>query len=410
MTTLRLTRELELDNSWDVIVAGGGPAGCAAAIAAAREGAKTLLLEATGALGGMGTSGLVPAWTCFSTTEGEPLVYRGLAKTIFEASKDTTYRMSATRTNWVTIDAEALKRIYDAMVIEAGAEILFHTQLASVETDSSGGVTSVITANKSGLAAYGAKVFIDCTGDADLAVWAGADSEKGDENGTMQPVTHCCIVSNVDTEALAASPSMHHSNPNSPGWDMAQDDEFPLIRDCGICTHVVGPRTIGFNALHQWRVDNTIPSSTGHGLITGRQQADQFHRALKKYLPDAFADSHLVTTGALLGVRETRRIIGDYILTFDDYKARKSFPDEVLRNCQMVDIHPSEAEMPEAIKNRHARRQQRLAHVEAGELILVEHEHVVDLLLQFECRGEARDPGPDDDRPDFGCAHVRPSC
>jgi len=133
---------------------------------------------------------------------------------------------------------------------------------------------------------------------------------------------------------------------------MAQDDEFPLVRDCGICVHVIGPGTVGCNALHQWDIDNTDPESTGHGLITGRRIAEQFHRALKKYCPEAFADSYLVTTAPLLGVRESRRIVGDYVLTFDDFRARRSFPDEIARNCYQVDIHPSKEEMPEAIRQR----------------------------------------------------------
>jgi hypothetical protein len=359
-------RQLELDESYDVVVVGGGPAGCASAISAAREGAKTLLIEATGVLGGMGTSGLVPAWACFAPTGGEEkAVYRGLAETIFKASKESTPFVDPKQMNWTPINSEALKRIYDDMVTEAGAHVLFHTVLAGVDTDSAGAVTAIIVANKSGMTAYRAPVFVDCTGDADLAVWAGADSKKGDEAGVMQPATHCCVISNVDLEAFKTGPFLHHSNPKSPGWDIAQDDEFPLIKDCAICVNVIGPNTVGCNAHHMWRIDNTDPTSTTTGLLTGRKQIDQFHRALKKYLPDAFGDSYLVTTGSLLGIRETRRITGDYVLTFDDYKARRSFPDEVLRNCQMVDIHPSEAEMPEAIKNRHEPTER--YHYEKGE-------------------------------------------
>ena len=345
-------RQLNLDDSYDVIVVGGGPSGCTAATAAARDGAATLLIEGTGALGGMGTSGLVPAWTCFASAEGEQILYRGLAEKVFNASKESTPFVRPQQMNWAPLNAEALKRIYDDMVTDAGAQVLFDTRLAGVETDPFGEVTAIILANKSGLTAYRAAVYVDCTGDADLAAWAGAESRKGDEDGTLQPVTHCCVISNVDTEALRTGPNLHHANPNSPGWDMAQDDEFPLIKDCGICVHVIGPGTVGCNALHQWGIDNTDPCSASRGLVTGRKLAEQFHQALKKYCPGAFGNSYLVTTAPLLGIRETRRIIGDTVLTFDDFKARRSFPDEVVRNCQMVDIHPTEAEMPEAIRNR----------------------------------------------------------
>ncbi|MFC1600945.1 FAD-dependent oxidoreductase [Candidatus Sumerlaeota bacterium] len=344
-------RNIPCDDSWDVIVVGGGPAGCATAIAAAREDARTLLVEATGALGGMGTSGLVPAWCPF--TDGEKFIYGALAKRVFETCKAGMPHIPADRIHGhIDLDGEQLKRIYDDMVSESGASSLFNTRLASVETNPPGVVAAAIMANKKGLSACSAKVYVDCSGDADLAAWAGAEYEKGDEAGNMQPATHCCIISNVDTEALRRGPSLHHSNPDSPGWNMAQDDEFPLINDCGICIQVIGPSTVGCNALHQWDIDNTDPESTGHGLMTGRKIADQFHRALQKYCPDAFDKSYLVTSAPLLGVRESRRIIGDYVLSFDDFKARRSFPDEIARNCYQVDIHPSMEEMPEAIRQR----------------------------------------------------------
>jgi hypothetical protein len=352
MVTYQLKNtQLSLDDSWDVIVVGGGPSGCAAAIAASRMGAKTLLAEATGVLGGMGTSGLVPAWCPF--TDGIRFIYGKLARQVFERCKAGMSHIPVDRIHGhIELDGERLKRIYDDMVNDSGATVLFHTRLAAVEKDAPDVVQALIMANKYGLSAYRAKIYIDCTGDADLATWAGAEYKKGDSEGNMQPVTHCCIISNVDTEALRNSPSLHHTNPNSPGWDMAQDDAFPLVTDSGICVHVIGPGTVGCNALHQWGIDGTDPKSVSQGLMTGRKVADQFHRALIKYCPEAFADSYLVTSAPLLGIRESRRIVGDYILTFDDFKARRSFIDEIARNCYQVDIHPSKEEMSEAIIKR----------------------------------------------------------
>jgi len=343
-------RELVCDDSWDVIVAGGGPAGCAAAIAAAREGARTLLVEGTGTLGGMGTSGLIPAWARFS--DREKMIHRGIAEQVFNASNATLYKPNPDQLDWVKINVEALKRIYDEMVTGAGANVLFHTTVTAVELSEPGCVDALLIANKAGLSAIKAKVYVDCTGDGDVAAWAGAAFEKGDEDGDMQPVTLCSLFSHVNEEALAKAPNLHHSNPRSPGWDMATDDDFPLVKDCGICTHLVGPGTVQFNALHQWGIDNTDPHGTPRGLITGRKIAYQYSQALRKYLPDAFGESHLVATGALLGIRETRRIIGDYMLNFDDYKSGRSFDDEITRTANHIDIHPSADEMPEAIRNR----------------------------------------------------------
>src|ERR1700722_17766471 len=111
---IALTRSLPLDDSWDVIVVGGGPAGSTAAAAAAREGAKTLLIEFSGALGGSGTSALVPAWCPFS--DKEKIIYRGLAERVFEECKAGMPHVPKDKLDWVAIDPERLKRVYDKLV------------------------------------------------------------------------------------------------------------------------------------------------------------------------------------------------------------------------------------------------------------------------------------------------------
>ena len=131
-------RAVPMDDSWDVIVVGGGPAGCAATAAAAREGAKTLLIEATGMLGGMGTAGLVP-WFC-GYHDGEQIIARGIAEHVRLALyanmpfvRESRIDVPKNAPDSPAIDPELLKRIYDDLVLSAGARILFHTQLASVE-------------------------------------------------------------------------------------------------------------------------------------------------------------------------------------------------------------------------------------------------------------------------------------
>ena len=200
-------REIPLDDRWDVVVVGGGPAGCTSAISAAREGAKTLLIEATGALGGMGTNGLVPAWCPFS--DKERVIYGGLGEKILETLKSTMPHVPKDAVDWVPIDPERLKALYDDLVIESGASIMFHTVLSAVETDGNGTVTGIVVSNKSGLSAYKAKTYVDCTGDGDLAVWAGAEYEKGGDNGELQPASHCFIISNVDSYGYLYGPRLH---------------------------------------------------------------------------------------------------------------------------------------------------------------------------------------------------------
>lgn len=336
-------REIPIDDSWDVIVVGGGPSGCTAAISAAREGAKTLLVEGTGALGGMGTLGLVPAWCPFS--DKEKIIYGGLAEKVFTNLKKQMGHVDNDSMDWVPIDPERLKRLYDDMVTEAGASILFNTNLCLVETDGKNKVSTLIMSNKTGLIAYKADVYIDCTGDGDVAAWAGAEYEKGDEkDGDLQPATHCFILSNVDLDGYQNGPRLHGNNPDSPIYEIIKSEKYPLIIDGHICNNQIGPDTIGFNAGHLWDVDNTDPLSVSKALIKGRELAAQFRDALAEYHPEAFANSFLVTTGSLMGVRETRRIIGDYILTAEDYIERKSFSDEICRNSYFIDIHLSRDE------------------------------------------------------------------
>lgn len=330
-------RPIPFDDSWDVIVAGGGPAGCAAAIAAAEEGARTLLIESTGALGGSGTNALVPTWCPFSDLE--KVIYRGLAEKILNASKQGLSHIDPKSVDWVPIDAEKLKRIYDDLLTEAGVEVLFQTTLAAVEMASGSEVKALVVANKAGLTAYKAKVYIDCTGDADLAAWAGALIQQGDENGTTQPATHCFILSNVDVAEYHRAPSLHPNNKNSPIFDIIKSGRYPEIPDSHLCNTLIGQGAVGFNAGHLWNVDNTNPKSVSKALMMGRKMAEAFRRALAEFLPAAFGKAFLVSTGAVVGIRETRRVIGDYVLTLDDYMARRSFPDEICRNSYFIDLH-----------------------------------------------------------------------
>ena len=344
-------RSIPVDEAWDVIVIGGGPAGCAAAISAAREGARTLLIEATGCLGGMGTSGLVPSWCPFS--DKEKIIYGGIAQRVFNAYKAGIAHVNKEDMDWVSIDPELLKRVYDNMVTEAGSKILFNTFLSAVDTDDNGNVTAIIVSNKSGLSAYKANVYIDCTGDADLAAWAGAEFQKGDETGDMQPATHCFILSNVDDYAYMYGPVLHGKNPDSPIYDIVSSGKYPHIPDVHMCNNSIGPGTVGFNAGHLWNVDNTDPFNVSKALMEGRKIAADIRNALAEYHPKAFANAFLVATGSLMGIRETRRIIGDYVLTVDDYLNRRSFEDEICRNSYYIDIHNSVTESEKAKEERY---------------------------------------------------------
>ena len=357
-------RDVPLDDSWDVIVVGGGPAGCTAAAAAARDGARTLLIEGTSCLGGMGTAGLVPAWCPFS--DKEQIIYCGLAEKVFSACKQAMPHVKKGLLDWVPIDPERLKRIYDDMVLDAGASVLFQTSLSAVDTDGNGGVSAIIVSNKGGLSAYRAKVYVDCTGDADLAAWAGAEFQKGDESGDLQAATHCFILTNVDEYGYRHGPQLYAGNTDSPIFAILKSGKYPLIPDTHLCNNLIGPGTVGFNAGHLWNVDNTDPASVSDALVRGRRLAAAFRDALAEFHPQAFANAFLTATGSLMGIRETRRIVGDYCLTIEDYGARRSFPDEICRNSYFVDIHGSRPRKAEDVRVT-PRVEQTKYHYEKGE-------------------------------------------
>lgn len=359
-------RSIALDDSYEVIVTGGGPSGCAAAIASAREGARTLLIEATGSLGGMGTSGLVTIWAPFSDKQGN-LVYRGIAEELLEGTKPAVPHVPRDRLDWVVFNPEQLKRLYDELVTTAGAEILFNTMIASVEGDGKGGVETIIASNKSGLSAFRAAVYVDCTGDGDVAAWAGARFEKGDgQSGEMQPASLCFLMTNVDEYAYLNGPRLHASNKGCRIYDILKSGKYPEIADPHCCNELIGPRMAMFNAGHLWDVDGTDPKSVSKGLIEGRKIAAAYQKALAEFVPEAFGNAVALPTAPSLGIRETRRIVGDYVLNVDDYNARRTFPDEIARNNYWIDIHTSKAEIKKS-HSGHDHVQDRFEHYGPGE-------------------------------------------
>lgn len=332
-------RKISVDDTYDIVVVGGGPAGCAAAIAAASEGSRVLLIEATGNLGGLGTSGMVPAWCPF--TDGEKIIYRGLAEKIFLESKKGVPHEPADLYDWATINPEYLIGVYDRMVAQSGADILFFSRVAAVEMASDDKVDAVIVANKDGLTAYRPKILIDATGDGDICAWAGAEYLKGDSDGVLQKSTLCFSVANIDTKAYREGPELHSGhNPDSASARASRTGRFPLL-DTHCCHNLVGPGVVQFNANHIEIKDTTDPRQLSDAMRLGRQVADQHLEMLKEFRPDVFRDAFIVKTAIIPGIRDSRRIVGDYLFTGDDWRARRTFDDEIGRNCYFIDIHKS---------------------------------------------------------------------
>lgn len=317
-------------SEYDVIVCGGGPAGCCAAIAAARLGVKVLLTEATSALGGMGTMGMVSAFAPF--TDGEKLIYRSVPVEILERYKK---RMGIPeyKWDWIKLSPEDLKRVYDDMVTESGAEVLFQSSVCSAETENRR-IKRIYVAGKGGLKVYRAKVFIDCTGDGDLAAFSGVPFEIG-QDGEVQSSSLCFAIGNVHTDKINIK---INSNFDDGIWPkIISDGKYPLITRHFI--PVMFGDTLIVNGGHLYIENPTDSEEISKAYILGRKTAEQYITALKEYLPEAFGDSYLVETAPLIGVRESRRINGKYTVTVDDYVNRRNFDDEIARNSYWLDCH-----------------------------------------------------------------------
>ncbi len=327
--TISVNRDLDVRYDVDVLVAGGGPSGVAAALTAARQGLGVRIIEGHSCLGGMGTAGLVPAFMQF--TDGINFLAGGVGKELLDLLQERGGTMPP---DGYGIRVEVLKRVYDDLVTDAGIGLSFHTQLVDVTTDG-GDVREAICAGKSGLFAIRADVFVDGTGDGDLSAYAGAPYEKGDENGAMMPGTLCSLWGAVDWEAVEkggiGSGGQRVEQAIADGVFTLEDRHLPGVWRVG---ETVGGGNVG----HTFDVDGTDEESLTKAYLWGRKSMLEYARYYKEYMT-GFENAELVSTGSLLGIRETRRITGDYVLNVDDFSADSRFEDEIGRYSYPVDIH-----------------------------------------------------------------------
>jgi hypothetical protein len=327
-------RTIPVRHEVDVFVAGGGPAGVAASVSAARQGARVFLAEQNTCLGGMGTAGMLPLFMTFS--DGVNVVAAGVGEEILTRLREAG---GTGPDSGVTIRAEVLKRVYDSLLQEAGVDFTFQTSLVAVETDANR-VTSAVLAAKSGLFAVKARMFIDCTGDGDLAAWAGAPFEKGDANGNLMAGTLCSLWADIDWDEVHRG---GRPTDESRLEDAFKDKVFTVDDRHLPGMFRVGRHVGGGNIGHTFGLDSTDERSITQALIWARKSLPEYERYYKEYLK-GFGRMELVATASQLGCRESRRILGDYVLNLEDFRRRAVFDDEIGRYCYSVDIHAAKSD------------------------------------------------------------------
>jgi hypothetical protein len=357
-TITEAPREIPVRQEVDVLVVGGGPAGIIAAKAAAEDGLRVMLIDSRSFVGGNMTIGL-PVLGFLGQKgnqiiKGLPQYFIDRLKVVDGASehRPCPLHMSLTLVEPEAVKAEALK-----MLVESGVEVLLYVFCAGVVKEGDD-LKGVIIESKAGREVILAKVVIDCTGDADVAYRSGVPCEYGNEVGGVQPPTLMFCLGNVDTEKLrlsiAEEPRTYLTD-FIPAEYFGQNNQFIVVglrglmqkaREEGLDLPV--ERTIIITGLRKGEVwvnmsringvNGTDPGSLTFGEVEGRRQIEEIQKYLLKYVP-GFQDAYFVKTAPFLGIRETRRIHGQYTMTQEDILGCKKFDDAIAVASYPLDIH-----------------------------------------------------------------------
>ena len=356
MASITYTKAIPLADPADVVVVGGGPAGIAAAIAAARRGSRVVLLERNGYLGGNLTAGLVgPCMTSYSL-DGQTQLIRGVFDEMVRRMEEVGGALHPSQTtagdpysgfivyghDKVTpFEPEAAKLIANRMCLEAGVEIRFHVVVvdAVVEDET---VVGVVYADKEGLHQQPAAVVIDCSADGDVAAFAGNGFGYGRElDGQVQPMTMFFRVTGVNDAVVEQYVDNHPEEPRvySEIIDRAREaGTFPVPRRMVGMYKSLQPGVWRINATRLHGLNGTVAADVTRGEIEGREQAVALLAFMREHFP-GFENAELLDTASTVGIRETRRIDGLYELTLEDLQTGRHFDDVIALCAYPVDIH-----------------------------------------------------------------------